>query len=301
MPSIVRAVFVVAPIAALAVLLGTPFTAQQALAKPMPLSRIRAYDSELLGGVKTIRYARAPAPQTGTPPVGIPHGGQAAAIPPPQGQPPQTPKGPRSKGKAPKGHAPKSKAPKGQPARGHPPSSGLPPQGQSQAMSPSRITGAKPPGGAQKGAEQQIATLKQQHQAAAQSAAQFHQVATEPNVQGNPAYQAQAANSLSEFHGNMLGAQQTFSELAAGKGQANFDPSSEVEVIMKDLANLNKQVLDDVVALVSKIPVLGPILAPIVQQIKCIIVDLIDDCTNFLDSVLNTLKPLVEPLLPGIL
>ncbi|KAF9229296.1 hypothetical protein BS17DRAFT_14441 [Gyrodon lividus] len=145
-----------------------------------------------------------------------------------------------------------------------------------------------------------MTTLKQQQQGAAQSAAQFHQLATQPNAQSDPEFQQRASSSLTEFHGHVLAAQNTLSELAAGKGLANFDAKAQLEVIIKEIANLIKEVLSDVTTLIGEVPVVGPILEPVVFQIKCVVVDLIDASENFLDGVFNILAPIVDPLLPGI-
>ena len=89
------------------------------------------------------------------------------------------------------------------------------------------------------------------------------QVASQANTQGgNPEFQQRASSSLTKFHSHVLAAQTTLSELAADKGLANFDNKAELEVILKDLANAIKEVLNDLTALVAEIPVLGPALAP---------------------------------------
>jgi len=104
--------------------------------------------------------------------------------------------------------------------------------------------------------------LKQQQQGAAESAAQFHQLATQPNAQNDPGFQQGASNSLTEFHSHVSAAQDTLSELAAGKGLANFDAKAQLEVIVKEIANLIKEVLSDVTALIGKLPIVGPLLEP---------------------------------------
>ncbi|KIJ21739.1 hypothetical protein PAXINDRAFT_63815, partial [Paxillus involutus ATCC 200175] len=116
----------------------------------------------------------------------------------------------------------------------------------------------------------------------------------------DPGFQQGASNSLTEFHSHVSAAQDTLSELAAGKGLANFDAKAQLEVIVKEIANLIKEVLSDVTALIGKLPIVGPLLEPLVFQIKCVVVDLIDASENFLDGVLNILGPIVNPLLPGI-
>lgn len=180
MPSIIRTVFAILPIAVLAVLLGTPFTSQQALAKPMPVSRtIRSSGSGLITrNVKTLRYATASSSQPLV-------GGQAITNPP-NGQRSQTrsAKSHTPNSRASKGRSPKGKITKGQPPNGQAPNahrqSGPFPGGQSQAAAPPPTTRTKPSGGTQRAPQsgsqstkQQMAVLKQQQQGAAESAAQF--------------------------------------------------------------------------------------------------------------------------------
>ncbi|KIK94359.1 hypothetical protein PAXRUDRAFT_455876 [Paxillus rubicundulus Ve08.2h10] len=312
MPSISRTVFVILPIAVLAVLLGTPFTSQQALAKPMPVSRnIRSSGSgPITRNVRTLHYATA---LNGPPPAG------QATTNPSNGPRPQSrsakfhnPNRQASKGRSPKEKTTKGQPPNGQtlnpqPSNARRSQSSPRPGGQSQAAAPRPTTGTNPSGGTKRAPQsgsqstkQRMAVLKQQQQGAAENAAQFHQLATQPNAQNDPEFQQGASNSLTEFHSHVLAAQGTLSELAAGKGLANFDAKAQLEVIIKEIANLIKEVLSDATALIGKLPIVGPLLEPLVFQIKCVVVDLIDASENFLDGVLNILAPISNPLLPGI-
>lgn len=54
------------------------------------------------------------------------------------------------------------------------------------------------------------------------------------------------------------------------EGKANYDRTNQVEVILKEIVDSIKYTLDDVNLLVYSLPVLGPILGPIVYDIKCV-------------------------------
>ena len=54
------------------------------------------------------------------------------------------------------------------------------------------------------------------------------------------------------------------------EGKANYVRTNQVEVILKEVVDSIKYTLDDVNLLVYTLPTLGPVLGPIVYDIKCV-------------------------------
>ncbi|KAK0478493.1 hypothetical protein IW261DRAFT_1483767 [Armillaria novae-zelandiae] len=83
------------------------------------------------------------------------------------------------------------------------------------------------------------------------------------------------------------------------KGLGNYDRNDRLETLLKEVVNQTKDLLKVTVILVNNIPIVGPILGPIVYELKCIteeILDAIEDITDGLLNFLNfVLKPLVSP------
>jgi len=123
-------------------------------------------------------------------------------------------------------------------------------------------------------------------------------LASEASTQGDNAdYQQQCLSTLSAFHSNLLGFQTTFAELAADKGLANYDENDEIETLLKEVINLCKNILSYTDELVYQIPGLGPILGPIVYDVKCILDDVLDAVENITDAILNAIEPLLQSLI----
>lgn len=51
-------------------------------------------------------------------------------------------------------------------------------------------------------------------------------------------------------------------DLGRDKGLANYNRNNELETLLKNIVNLNKDTLSYVVAIVYEVPLLGPILGP---------------------------------------
>ncbi|KAJ7293589.1 hypothetical protein C8J57DRAFT_1269426 [Mycena rebaudengoi] len=89
--------------------------------------------------------------------------------------------------------------------------------------------------------------------------------------------------------------------LSADAGLANYDKTDQLETLLKDIVNANKDALSATYVLVDNIPGLGPVLGPIVYVVKCIVDELLDATENLTDAIINILKPLIAPLLDPIL
>ncbi|KAF8216230.1 hypothetical protein K438DRAFT_1800288 [Mycena galopus ATCC 62051] len=94
--------------------------------------------------------------------------------------------------------------------------------------------------------------------------------------------------------------------LSLDDGLACYDPSSGLELILKDTINTSKNILSVTAALTQNIPLLGPL----VDDIKCILDEVLDAVENLTDCLLDItskavialgLGDLVKGLLPGLL
>ncbi|KAH9937682.1 uncharacterized protein B0H18DRAFT_1113486 [Fomitopsis serialis] len=106
---------------------------------------------------------------------------------------------------------------------------------------------------------------------------------------------AQTLNSLA-VHENFLGFQTVLGELAADKGLANYNKNSEMETMLKNIVNASKYVMNDTYEMVNNIPGLGPILGPIVYQVKCIVDEVLDATENLTDALINDLENILPAL-----
>jgi hypothetical protein len=60
----------------------------------------------------------------------------------------------------------------------------------------------------------------------------------------------------------MLGFQTALAQAASDKGLANYDDKNNLETLLKNTVNFNKNVLNNVDVAVYNLPGLGPILGP---------------------------------------
>ncbi|KAF8078609.1 hypothetical protein FPV67DRAFT_65417 [Lyophyllum atratum] len=115
-------------------------------------------------------------------------------------------------------------------------------------------------------------------------------------------FQKKCVTQLNSFHTNVLGQQAALDALSAekrrpGKGLDNFDHTNDIETLIKNTVNLNKDTLTAFYVLVKKLPILGPVLGPIVYDIKCYLDAMLNFCEIFLDATINGVQPLLRALL----
>ncbi|KAJ8084014.1 hypothetical protein AAF712_000906 [Marasmius tenuissimus] len=82
--------------------------------------------------------------------------------------------------------------------------------------------------------------------------------------------------------------------MAAKYGHANYDRNSAVETVLKETIDYIKKLLHSLAVAIDKDCLLGPLLGPIVYQIKCIIDELLNGIENISDGCLNDLKALLK-------
>lgn len=81
-------------------------------------------------------------------------------------------------------------------------------------------------------------------------------------------FQRDCVAALTGFNTNMDGFRTALVDTASSasgtsdKGLANYDRTNDLETLLKNLANLTKNVLSSIDALVYNLPVVGPILGP---------------------------------------
>jgi hypothetical protein len=71
-----------------------------------------------------------------------------------------------------------------------------------------------------------------------------------------------AASEMQAYKNNLLAFQTILRQLGSDKGLANYDKNNELETVLKDFVNANKNVLTATHQLVESTPTLGPILGP---------------------------------------
>ncbi|OAX42978.1 hypothetical protein K503DRAFT_682199 [Rhizopogon vinicolor AM-OR11-026] len=107
-----------------------------------------------------------------------------------------------------------------------------------------------------------VALLQKYHQQALQHAANYQNLISYATSMSatNPAFQQQALTELSEFSTNFKGFTTVLGELGADKGTANLDPTNDLEILLKNIVNANKDILAVTYDLVDSFPIVGPIL-----------------------------------------
>ncbi|KAH9835563.1 uncharacterized protein C8Q71DRAFT_762591 [Rhodofomes roseus] len=132
-----------------------------------------------------------------------------------------------------------------------------------------------------------------------QNAQTINSLASQPEAQRSANFNQEYASAVSEFHENFLGFQTVLGELAADKGLANYNQASEMETMLKNMVNAAKYALNDTYNMVNGIPGLGPVLGPVVYQIKCLIDEILDATENMTDALLNDMENIL-PLLKAL-
>ena len=79
---------------------------------------------------------------------------------------------------------------------------------------------------------------------------------------GDPRFRDDATRELRGFRDNMDRTQGILGGLGRDKGLANYDRNNDLETLLKDIVNLNKDTLSSVTEIVYEIPILGPLLGP---------------------------------------
>ncbi|KAG5652099.1 hypothetical protein H0H81_006319 [Sphagnurus paluster] len=119
----------------------------------------------------------------------------------------------------------------------------------------------------------------------------------------DPEFEAKCVTQLNSFRTNILGQQAALSAIEAdkrrpgGKGLENYDRTNDIETMIKETVNLTKNTLSAVSVLVNNVPIIGPIVGPILYDVKCFLDDILNFTENFLDATLNKLQPLLGGLL----
>jgi len=78
----------------------------------------------------------------------------------------------------------------------------------------------------------------------------------------DPRFREDTARELRGFRDDMDRAQGLLGDLGRDKGLANYDRNNDLETLLKDIVNLNKDTLSSVTNIVYEIPLLGSTLGP---------------------------------------
>ena len=124
----------------------------------------------------------------------------------------------------------------------------------------------------------------------------------------DPRFRDDTARELRGFRDNMGRTRGLLGDLGRDKGLANYDRSNDLETLLKDIVNLNKDTLSSVTDIVYEVPILGSILGPskwvgdsirgpadsppglpVVGELKCIVDEVLNAVENLVDGLLNNL------------
>ncbi|KAF8321405.1 uncharacterized protein EI90DRAFT_3157915 [Cantharellus anzutake] len=119
-----------------------------------------------------------------------------------------------------------------------------------------------------------------------------------PGFIATKVFQTGTAGCLGDLQATVTLFTGTFKSLGSKKGLANYDRGNVLETILKDVVNALKKTLESIDTLIYKIPALGPILGPIVYELKCLIDDLLNAIENLADLAINlrSTANLLDPL-----
>ena len=75
-------------------------------------------------------------------------------------------------------------------------------------------------------------------------------------------YRQESSDEASRFHTSLLGLRDTLDKLGRDKGLANYNHKDQIETILKDFTNANKNFLDSMDRIIEGVPGIGPVLGP---------------------------------------
>ncbi len=75
-------------------------------------------------------------------------------------------------------------------------------------------------------------------------------------------FQQQSSTQLSGFRDNLSGFSDILAQLGSDKGLANYDRNNDVETLLKNVVNVNKNTLSSVSKAVYELPAVGGTLGP---------------------------------------
>ncbi|KAF7306936.1 hypothetical protein MIND_00486300 [Mycena indigotica] len=115
------------------------------------------------------------------------------------------------------------------------------------------------------------------------------------------AFQQQCVESATGFRDNYSEFKEYVSGMR-GAGNQCYDETNGLEQALHDIVNANKDALRSIYVMVDNIPGLGPVLGPIVYEIKCIIDDILNLTRVTVDCLVNYVVDLLDQLgLGGVL
>lgn len=116
--------------------------------------------------------------------------------------------------------------------------------------------------------------------------------------------------NLTAYKLSILRFRSALGDLGRNKGLAYYNRNDDLETLLKNIINIQKQTLSYVDTIVFRVPVVGPILGPseqlilsriyfetdppqVVYDIKCILDEILDAIENVSDAILNVISPLL--------
>ncbi|KAG6902865.1 hypothetical protein C0995_010034 [Termitomyces sp. Mi166 len=112
----------------------------------------------------------------------------------------------------------------------------------------------------------------------------------------NVAFQRKYITQLNTFHSNILKQQAALSAMVDEKhstigGRSDHNADHALEKLLRKVIMVDKQVLEDFGKLAEAVPVLGPYLAPVAYDVKCLVDAVLNYSRDFLVGILKDLPP----------
>jgi len=141
-----------------------------------------------------------------------------------------------------------------------------------------------------------IGVLNSYYQQANQHAVAMRRLSSKASTIGSDydAYAKECAAQAQGFHTSLLGFRTLLDQLGREKGLANYNRDDQLQTVLKNIVNTNKDFLKSISGMVDGVPAVGPVLGPVVYEVKCILDDVLNAVENLADGLLNTITPLLH-------
>ncbi|KAJ7038186.1 hypothetical protein C8F04DRAFT_371690 [Mycena alexandri] len=110
------------------------------------------------------------------------------------------------------------------------------------------------------------------------------------------AFQQLCTTEVTRYNDNFADFRGILVLLPNDAGLLCYDRTDDVETYLKDIINAHKEIVAATVEIVDCIPILGPILAPLMEQVKCLVDEILDIVENYLDCLFAMVGPLLQSL-----
>lgn len=139
-----------------------------------------------------------------------------------------------------------------------------------------------------------VGVLNSYYQQANQHAIAMKSLSSKSSSPNDVNYSKECVTQAQGFHTSLLGFRTLLDQLGREKGLANYNRDDQLQTVLKNVVNANKDLLKSIDQAIEKVPALGPVLGPIVYEIKCILDDVLNTVENLADGLLNAVTPMLH-------